>query len=143
MNRLDSHIEAVVHTLTFTPSRRDSSPCGSTLRIESDYLNESTKSSSSDARSISPDSNSSTKASKKHTKLSHKTSKVSPHPHLPVLNDAGESPLKSKSVRRNTSTTSLAAASGQTTVTTVDMEVEEIPSGNNQRKDKISNLDML
>lgn len=143
MNRLDTQIEAVRQIVTFESSRRDSSPSGSTLRIESDYLTESAKSSSSDARSTSPDSNSSIKAAKRLGKLT-KGSKVSPTPQVPPLNDTGSSPVKSKSTQRQESGSSLAAVSGVTTTTTVDMGIEDLSSNdNNQRKDKMSNLDML
>ena len=142
MNKLDLQIEEVVHTIMAAPTRRDS---GSTLRIESDTLNESAKSSSSDTRSISPDSNSSNKVFKKPSKKV-KGSKVSPKP-LPALNNTGSSPVKSKMGQRRESSLSLAGesgASGLTLTTTIDpMDEESSSIDNNQRKDKISNLDML
>ena len=139
MSRLDTQIEVLIKTIgsSYPPQRRDSSPNGSSMRFESEMT---------ETRSTSPDSNSSLKAPKRLSKLT-KGSKVSPQ--LPALNNSGDSPVKSKSTgsSRQDSALSITAesgASGLTLATTVDMADEETGANpNSQRKNKISNLDML
>lgn len=141
MSKLDSQIEVLIKTIgsSYPPPRQDSSPNGSSMRFESEMT---------ETRSTSPDSNSSLKAPKRLTKLT-KGSKVSPQ--LPALNNTGDSPVKSKSTgssRRDSamSITAESGASGLTLATTVDMTDDDNGSNvnpNSQRKNKISNLDML
>jgi len=71
-----------------------------------------------------------------------KGSKVSPQARLPALN-IGISPAKSKSDSPG-STNNMLGSSGATITTTVEsLETETENGANNQRKDKITNLDML
>lgn len=142
MTKLDSQIEMLIKTIGSSGlkgggSSGGGSPGGSTnIQIESDVT---------ETRSTSPDSNSSQKAPKRLNKLT-KGSKVSPQ--VPTLTPSGESPVKSKSNSRRDSNISVACesgTSGMTLTTTLDMTEDEPTNTNtnSQRKNKISNLDML
>lgn len=137
MSKLDSQIDVLVRSLHH---ETEMPPTLHTRMTDDSNLGSSTTK-SPETVSTGSESNSSLKAVR--NRLT-KSSKVSPA-QLPVLKAGSSSPTKASMVKNKTTTPTTvgndSVASGLTAITTVD--ASHTISENSQRKDKMSNLDML